>query len=162
MSREGSRKVLKKKGKASGVSFDQMEHLEKIFDMFDTDKKGKIDPHFVKLALESAGINESMPYIYEMFCELDTPGNKISGIDCDDFIIKIAEKFGDKESKAGLERFFNIFVDDNINNTMSYNGLKPLVFETAQTDDRVKKYYMKIGDSNTTLDFNEFYNLMTK
>ena len=49
----------------------------------------------------------------KLFADLDTPeAERNGGILFDDFVDAINDKLGDKESKEGIRRIFDLFIDD--------------------------------------------------
>ena len=143
MSRAGTKKVGKTSApKKPGLSGDEVEEIRQAFELFDTNGTGMIDPKELKAAMQSLGFDTKNPTIYGLIADLDTPDSeKAGGIDFDTFINAINEKLGDKESKEGIKRIFELFIDDP--NECSRIGSQ------AQED------------FNTTLNYDNFYDKVT-
>ena len=57
----------------------------------------------------SLGFEKKSPTVYEMICDLENVGNEI---DFDEFLDAICNKLGNRETKEGINRIFDLFDDD--------------------------------------------------
>ena len=106
--RGGSKKVER-----PGLSSEEVDEIKQAFDLFDTNGTGKIDPKELKAAMQSLGFDSKNPTIYQLIADLDTPeAERNGGISFEDFVDAINDKLGDKESKEGIRRIFDLFIDD--------------------------------------------------
>ena len=63
--------------------------------------------------MQSLGFNRKNPTIYQLIADLDTPDAEKNGwISFDDFVDAKNDKLGDKKSKEGIRRIFDLFIDD--------------------------------------------------
>ena len=63
--------------------------------------------------MQSLGFDSKNPTIFQLIADLDTSNNaKRGGVDFDAFVEAINNKLGDKETKEGIQRIFNLFIDD--------------------------------------------------
>ena len=111
----------------SGLSNDEVDEIRQAFDLFDTNGTGKIDPKELKAAMQSLGFDTKNPTIYTLIADLDTPeAAKNGGVNFDDFVGSINNKLGDKESKEGIHRIFELFIDDPNADTITLSSLKKI------------------------------------
>ena len=114
----------------SGLSNDEVDEIRQAFDLFDTNGTGKIDPKELKAAMQSLGFDTKNPTIYTLIADLDTPeAAKNGGVNFDDFVGSINNKLGDKESKEGIHRIFELFIDDPNADTITLSSLKKIAQE---------------------------------
>jgi Ca2+-binding EF-hand superfamily protein len=100
-----------------------------------------------------------------MISELDTPDSqKKGGIDFDTFVEAINNKLGDKETKDGIRRIFNLFIDDPQQETITLSSLRRIARELGEqmSNDELKDMLERASSNGTELTFDEFYDIMTK
>ena len=151
--------------KTSALSNDEVDEIRQAFDLFDTNGTGKIDPKELKAAMQSLGFDTKNPTIYELIASLDTPeATKNGGIVFDDFVEAINDKLGDKESKEGIKRIFDLFIDDPNEDTITLSSLKKIAQELGEnmTAEELKDMLERASANGTELTFDEFYEIMTK
>ena len=164
MSRQGTKKVAKKVERP-GLSTEEVDEIKQAFDLFDTNGTGKIDPKELKAAMQSLGFDSKNPTIFQLIADLDTPeAAKNGGIDFDNFVEAINDKLGDKESKEGIRRIFDLFIDDPNSDTITLNSLKEIARELGEnmTAEELKDMLERASSNGTELTFDEFYEIMTK
>ena len=164
MSRAGTKKVAKKVERP-GLSTEEVDEIKQAFDLFDTNGTGKIDPKELKAAMQSLGFDSKNPTIFQLIADLDTPeAAKNGGIDFDNFVEAINNKLGDKESKEGIRRIFDLFIDDTNSDTITLNSLKKIARELGEnmTAEELKDMLERASSNGTELTFDEFYEIMTK
>jgi len=61
--------------------------------------------------MQSLGFENKNPTIYHMIGDLDTEENE-SGINFEQFLDAITAKLGDKETREGIMRIFELFDED--------------------------------------------------
>ncbi len=160
-----SAKDTKKKVERPGLSQDEIDEIRQAFDLFDTNQSGKIDPKELKAAMQSLGFDTKNPTIFQMIAELDTPeAQKRGGIDFDTFVEAINNKLGDKETKDGIRRIFNLFIDDPQQETITLSSLRRIARELGEqmSNDELKDMLERASSSGSELTFEEFYDIMTK
>ena len=154
-----------KKSPASGLTQDEIDEIRQAFDLFDTNGTGKIDPKELKAAMQSLGFDSKNPTIFSLIADLDTPeAVKKGGIDFDNFVEAINQKLGDKETREGIARIFNLFVDDASSDTITLNALKRIAKELGEqmSHEDLKDMLERASSNGTDLTFDEFYDIMTK
>ncbi len=160
MSRQGTKKV-----EYPGLSTEEVDEIKQAFDLFDTNGTGQIDPKELKAAMQSLGFDSKNPTIFQLIADLDTPeAAKNGGIDFDNFVEAINNKLGDKESKEGIRRIFDLFIDDPNSDTITLNSLKKIARELGEnmTAEELKDMLERASSNGTELTFDEFYEIMTK
>ena len=149
----------------SGLSNDEVDEIRQAFDLFDTNGTGKIDTKELKAAMQSLGFDTKNPTIYTLIADLDTPeAAKNGGVNFDDFVGSINNKLGDKESKEGIRRIFDLFIDDPNADTITLSSLKKISKELGEnmSDEELKDMLGRASKNGVELTFEEFYDIMTK
>jgi Ca2+-binding EF-hand superfamily protein len=160
------KKIVNNRGnRFQSLSQEEYDEIKQAFELFDTNSTGRINPQELKQAMQSLGFDSRNPTIYDMICELDTPdAQRKGGIDIDQFVEAINNKLGDKETKEGIRRIFQLFVSDPDSTSITANDLKKIAKELGETmskedfDDMLKR----ASSSGHDLTFQEFYDIMTK
>ena len=158
--KKGSKKVER-----PGLSNEEVDEIKQAFDLFDTSGTGKIDPKELKAAMQSLGFDSKNPTIYQLSADLDTPeSEKNGGITFEDFVDAINDKLGDKESKEGIRRIFDLFIDDPNADTITLSSLKKISKELGEnmSDEELKDMLERASKNGVELTFDEFYDIMTK
>jgi centrin-1 len=158
-------RVTSKVNTRSGLSNDEVDEIRQAFDLFDTNGTGKIDPKELKAAMQSLGFDNKNPVIYQLIADLDTPESaKKGGIDFDSFVNAINAKLGDRESKEGVRRIFELFIDDPHQKTITLSSLRRIAKELGEqmSSDELKDMLERASQSGSELTFEEFYDIMTK
>ena len=167
MSKQNTKVVNKtqKKVERPGLSQDEVDEIRQAFDLFDTNGTGKIDPKELKAAMQSLGFDTKNPTIFQLIAELDTPeAAKKGGIEFDGFVEAINNKLGDKETKDGIRRIFELFIDDPNSETITLASLRRIARELGEqmSNDELKDMLERASSNGTELSFDEFYDIMTK
>lgn len=164
MSKQNTKKT-QKKVERPGLSSEEVDEIRQAFDLFDTNGTGKIDPKELKAAMQSLGFDSKNPTIFQLIADLDTSqAQKAGGIDFDSFVEAINNKLGDKETKEGIRRIFDLFIDDPNSDTITLNSLKKIARELGEnmTTEELKDMLERASSNGTELTFEEFYEIMTK
>ncbi len=154
-----------KKSKTSGLTEDEVNEIRQAFELFDTSGTGRIEPKELKAAMQSLGFDSKNPTIYQLIADLDTPDSaKKGGIDFETFVDAINEKLGDKDTREGIRRIFNLFIDDPNSETITLNALKKIAKELGEqmSQEDLKDMLQRASSNGTDLTFDEFYEIMTK
>eukprot|EP00826_Nyctotherus_ovalis_P023579 TRINITY_DN1812_c0_g1_i15.p2 TRINITY_DN1812_c0_g1~~TRINITY_DN1812_c0_g1_i15.p2 ORF type:complete len:124 (-),score=53.80 TRINITY_DN1812_c0_g1_i15:18-389(-) len=91
-----------------GFTEDEIEELREAFNLFDTEGKGVINPQDLRSAMQSLGFETKNPIIYNIIAEMDT-GEEMT---FEDFLNALGSKLGDRQSKEGIARIFELFDTD--------------------------------------------------
>ena len=101
------------------LSRKELGAVKKMFRLFQ-DREGTIDPHEVILSMQTLGLNEKSPLIYELFEEFDTPENSKNRLDYEQFVDLLSEKLSDKDSQKAIERFYEAFLSNTDKETIDF------------------------------------------
>ncbi|KAF4693146.1 Caltractin ICL1e [Perkinsus olseni] len=145
-----------------GMTEDEIDEIREAFNLFDTDGSGTIDPKELKAAMQSLGFESKNPTIYQMIADLEKESN--SAVDFEEFLDSITNKLGDKESREGIMRIFNLF-DDDKTGTITIKNLRRVAKELGETmTDEELREMIERADSNGDgeISAEDFYNIMTK
>lgn len=112
--------------------------------------------------MRSLGFEAKNPTIFQMIADLDQADG--SQINFDDFLDAITQKLGDKETRLGISKIFDLF-DDDKTGTITLKNLKRVSKELGETmaEEELREMIDK-ADSNGTgaITLDDFYTLMTK
>lgn len=145
-----------------GLTEDEVDEIREAFNLFDNEGTGVIDPKELKSAMQSLGFETKNPTIYQMFVDLE---RETSGpVDFDRFLDGITSKLGDRESREGIHKIFNLF-DTDRKGSISLKDLKRVSKELGETmsDEELREMLERAdsnGDGEISLD--DFYTIMTK
>jgi Ca2+-binding EF-hand superfamily protein len=145
----------------NSITEEDFKELKEVFEMFDKDKKGKINPKDLKeslKALDSVNIEENIYKNLDIFIQ------KNENITFEQFVNLIyCEK--DYKSKEELRNLFNSLVDDKNSDVITFNSLKKAIQEIGEnTSDQEIKDLIKNSSKNgrDVMTFEEFYEIMSK
>ena len=144
---------------------EESEELKQAFDLFDVKENGKIDPSEIKETMKQLGFDTKNPTIYKIIEDLDTPESKQNGgISFSEFSESMNKRLGDKESKEGVKRIFDLFVDDNNAEFIPLDSLKKIAKELGDksSDDELKEMIECASKNNGQLSFDDFYYILSK
>ena len=152
----------KKAFERPGLTEDEVEEIREAFNLFDTDGSGTIDPKELKAAMESLGFESKNPTIYQMIAELDSVENS-SGINFESFLDAITARLGNKETKEGIFRIFELF-DDDKSGTINLQNLRRVAKELGETmgTEELKEMLERAASNGDEISFEDFYFIMTK
>jgi Ca2+-binding EF-hand superfamily protein len=153
-------KAPARKPEKPGLTEEEIEEIREAFSMFDTDGSGRIDPKELKAAMHSLGFEKKSPTVYEMICDLEERGHEV---DFDEFLDAISSKLGNRETREGIDRIFDLF-DDDKTGTINLNNLKRVAKELGETMtvDELKEMLSRAASNNDEITREDFYNIMTK
>ncbi|GFE52848.1 centrin [Babesia ovis] len=146
----------------TGLTDDEVYEMQEAFNLFDTNGTGTIDPREIKCAMQSLGIDKKNPMVYQIVSDLEKSGS--TQIDFNDFLDSITLKLGNRDSKEGIRRIFNLFDQDNTG-AISFKNLKKVANELGEfISDEELRDMINRSDSNGDglLSFEDFYNVMAK
>ena len=108
----------------------------------------------------SLGFQKKSPTVYEMICELEEIGGEV---DFEDFLDAISNKLGNKETKEGINRIFDLFDEDNTG-TINLNNLKKVSKELGETlsVDELRDMLTRAASDGKEITREDFYRIMSK
>lgn len=147
-----------------GLLEAEILEIKEAFDLFDSDKSGKIDVEELKAALKNLGIDTKNQTLSNMMADLDSDNS--GEIDFNEFIDMMTAKMSDKDTRADLEKVFRLFLgDDDKADKITIKHLRRVARELNETMSEEELQEMIVrADTNkdSGVDFDEFYNIMTK
>ena len=145
-----------------GLTDDEVEEIREAFNLFDTEGTGRIDPRELKAAMQSLGFESKNPTIFQMIADLDTPDTQ-GGIDFDQFLDAITAKLGNKETKEGIARIFELF-DDDRSGSVNIHNLRRVAKELGETmsTEELKEMLERAASNGEEITFEDIYFIMTK
>ena len=159
-----SKRVVAKTTKV-GLSGEEVDEIRQAFELFDTNGTGRIDPKELKAAMQSLGFDSKNPVIFQLIADLDTPdAAKKGGIDFNTFVEAINDKLGDRGSRDGVKRIFQLFIDDPNQDTITLSSLKRIAKELGEqmSADELRDMLERASSNGQELTFDEFFEIMTK
>ena len=151
--------------KKQNTSTEENEELRQAFDLFDVKENGKIDPSEIKETMKQLGFDAKNPTIYKIIEDLDTDDSKKNGgISFSEFSESMNKRLGDKQSKEGVRRIFDLFVDDVNAEYIPLESLKKIAKELGDksSDDELKDMIECASKNNGKLSFDDFYYIISK
>ncbi len=160
---------MSQKKKKFSLNEDQMNLLKEAFDLFDMEKRGRIDYHELKLTLKAFGFNSnknelmSIAKKYEDIDGASIDSKQHRPITFDEFIDIMTEKFSQRDPKEEAVMAFDLFDEEKkgkinlknlkkavkeINENLTDNELKAIIeeFDTDGDGSISKEDFMKIMD----------------
>ena len=154
---------MKAKSMTPVLSRKELGAVKKMFRLFQ-DRDGTIDPHDVITSMQTLGLNEKSPVIYELFEEFDTPENSKNRLDYEEFVDLLSQKLSDKESQKSIERFYEAFLSNSNKDTIDFDVIKKVAQDVGDdiTDEQIRKLLERCAQNGKDMTFEEFYDVMTK
>ena len=147
------------------ISSEENEDLRQAFDLFDIKENGKIDPSEIKETMRQLGFDAKNPTIYKIIEDLDTEESKSNGgITFSEFSEIMQKRLGDRESKEGVRRIFDLFVDDENAEYIPLESLKKIAKELGEkmSEDDLKEMIECATKNEGKLYFDDFYYIISK
>ena len=147
------------------ISSEENEDLRQAFDLFDIKENGKIDPSEIKETMRQLGFDAKNPTIYKIIEDLDTEESKSNGgITFAEFSGIMQKRLGDRESKEGVKRIFDLFVDDENAEYIPLESLKKIAKELGEkmSEDDLKEMIECATKNEGKLFFDDFYYIISK
>ncbi|CAD8091429.1 unnamed protein product [Paramecium primaurelia] len=143
-----------------GLTEDEIEEIKEAFNLFDTEGTGRVDPRELKAAMQSLGFDQKNPTIFNMIAELENEG---TDIDFDQFLDAITSKLGNRETRDGINKIFDLFDDDG-SNSINLNNLKRVSKELGETmtAEELAEMLERAASNGRDISREDFYNIMVK
>ncbi|CAD8142392.1 unnamed protein product [Paramecium octaurelia] len=151
---------VRKPQERPGLTDDEIDEIKEAFNLFDTEGTGRVDPRELKAAMQSLGFDQKNPTIFNMIAELENEG---TDIDFDQFLDAITSKLGNRESKDGINKIFDLFDDDG-SNSINLNNLKRVSKELGETmtAEELAEMLERAASNGREITREDFYNIMVK
>ena len=164
-----SKKSLKQRSKVKiqrpGLSNEEIEEIRQAFELFDSNGEGKLDPKELISSMKALNYDKENPTMYNLLADLETFNSKKNErITFDEYVTAINAKLRDSESKEGVRRIFDMFIDDPNSDTININSLRKVALELGEnmSNDDLKDMLERTSTSGKEITFDEFYEIMTK
>ncbi len=164
-----SKKSLKQRSKVKiqrpGLSNEEIEEIRQAFELFDSSGEGKLDPKELISSMKALNYDKENPTMYNLLADLETFNSKKNErITFDEYVTAINAKLRDSESKEGVRRIFDMFIDDPNSDTININSLRKVALELGEnmSNDDLKDMLERTSSSGKEITFDEFYEIMTK
>jgi Ca2+-binding EF-hand superfamily protein len=160
--RGGPSPPKKEAARPVGLTEDEIEEIREAFNLFDTDGSGTIDPKELKAAMQSLGFENKNPTIYAMIADLEKAAGG-GDIDFDTFLEAITAKLGDKETRGGIQKIFELFDDDDTR-SINLNNLQRVAKELGETMtvEELQEMLERAASDGQEISPEDFYTIMTK
>jgi Ca2+-binding EF-hand superfamily protein len=144
------------------LSIDQEKKLKRVFKVYE-DRSGIAKLRDILEGMREAGIDEKNPLAYDLISQLNT-GDFKNGIKFEELISEINKKLADRSSEESIERLFQYFIQNSNKDKITVEELKRLADEVGEdiSDDQAQRIMNKVSKNGKDLNFDEFYNIMTK
>ena len=146
-------------------TLEENDDLKQAFDLFDIKENGKINPSEIKETMKQLGFDTKNPTIYKIIEDLDTEESKSNGgISFSEFSEIMNKRLGDRESKEGARRIFDLFVDDENAEYIPLESLKKIAKELGDrmSEDDLKEMIECATKNDGKLNFDDFYYIISK
>lgn len=155
-----NRTNMRKKNDRPGLTDEEIEEIKEAFSLFDTDGSGTIDPKELKAAMHSLGFEKKSPTVYEMIAELETRSHEVY---FDEFLEAISAKLGNRDSRDGIDRIFDLFDDDH-SSQINFQNIRRVARELGETmtPEELKEMLQRASSNGEHINREDFYNIMTK
>jgi len=143
-----------------GLTEEEIEEIREAFSLFDTDGSGMIDPKELKAAMHSLGFEKKSPTVYDMIAELEQRDQEIY---FEEFLEAISSKLGNRETREGIDRIFDLFDDDH-SEKINLHNIRRVAKELGETmtPDELKEMLQRASSNGDEITREDFYNIMTK
>jgi Ca2+-binding EF-hand superfamily protein len=144
-------------------SLKGLDELKQAFDFFDVNESGRINIKECLTALKSLGYENRNPALFSIVNELDTTENDKKGVDWDSFSKHVLERINNVNTREGLRRIFDIFIDDPVQDTVTLTTLKRICRELGEPirNEELQDMIQRAASNGVELTFDEFYSYMT-
>jgi len=151
----------RRKGRTrADITEEQKSEIKEAFDLFDTDKSGKIDYHELKVAMRSLGFEVKKADVLELMKEYDKTGS--GQIDYNDFLEIMTTKTAERDPNEEIRKAFKLFDDDNTNR-ISLKNLRRVARELGEnlSDDELQAMIDEFDkDMDGEINEEEFLSIM--
>lgn len=145
-----------------GLDEEQVEELREAFNLFDTEHSGMIDARELKAALRALGFEVKKEDVRRMLAEIGKDPSQ--PIEFNDFLDMMRGKMPDKNSRAEIDKVFQLFDEDGFGK-ISFRNLKRIAQELGEslTDEELTEMIEEADrDGDGLINPDEFYRVMRK
>lgn len=106
------------------LSNEEVKDLRELFNAYDSEKKGKVNPSELLKGLKEQGFDLKCGILYEIVAFMNTKENRETGIVFKDFLDALNENLGFTANKKEVRRIWELFVSDPESDILVVNDLK--------------------------------------
>ncbi|KAL0218214.1 hypothetical protein RCL1_009062 [Eukaryota sp. TZLM3-RCL] len=104
-------KLRPRRTRRAEITEEQKNEIREAFDLFDTEKRGAIGYHELKVAMRALGFDVKKPEVLQIIEEYDRDGS--GTIQFQDFLEVMSRKISERDPEEEIEKAFRLFDDDN-------------------------------------------------
>ena len=154
-------KQVSKKVERPGLSQDEVDEIKQAFDLFDIYSTGKLDQVALHDAFKALGFEKDSYSVFSVINSFNT-NNKVikqGGVDWETFKDAVKSLIGDFDSKEGIRKLFELFVDDPNQDTITSDTLKKVAADLNDdlSNKELKEIMKRAAHNGVDIDFEEFY-----
>ena len=144
------------------LNIEQVKLLKRVFTLY-TDRSGILDLKDILEAMREAEFDAKFPIVYGLIAQINASEFK-NGIKFEQLLDEINKKLEDRESEESIERSFAYFVQNSDRQKINEKDIKRLADEIGEelSEDQAKRIISRIAKNGKDVDFDEFFNIMTK
>lgn len=144
---------------------EELEQLRNVFDLFDEDHSGTIDPEEINKIMAELGETRTGTFTFALIEGLKSKGKPIN---FDEFLELVCPKVGEVKTKEGIRTIFS-HIDKQGDEIIDFEELKQLArisSDGCSDDDLLEMlhsiYVNRETSSNESLTFEDFYAIVSK
>jgi centrin-1 len=163
MRRSANKTPIAGYSRSAALTEDDVEEIREAFNLFDSENKGSIDLRDLKQSMQSLGLDTKNPAVFNIIAEIAAGGGG-NEVDFDSFLNSLTQRLGDKDSRSGIQRIFNLF-DTEHKGSVTFKDLKRVSKELGeQLNDEEIMEMVQRADSNADgeISFEDFYGIMAR
>ena len=145
------------------LSENEVNSITDSFQTFCTNDEGKLNIKECLKMMESIGLHLKEPRTYSFIKNLDTKENEErGGITVNELIDALQNHVGNKNSKEGVRKIFELFLDDPNADTITLDNFKKISrqYGLNYTREQIKDMLERSSKSGNEITFDEFYDLI--
>ncbi|KFH15283.1 putative centrin [Toxoplasma gondii MAS] len=152
--------VGRRRGARQELREEQKMEVKEAFDLFDTDKSGRIDYHELKVAMRALGFEVKKAEVLELMREYDKQNT--GQIDYSDFLEIMTQKILERDPAEEMAKAFKLFDDDDTGK-ISLKNLRRVARELGEnlSDDELQAMIDEFDrDCDGEISQEEFFAIM--
>eukprot|EP00696_Hemimastix_kukwesjijk_P008159 gnl/Hemi2/20321_TR6741_c0_g1_i1.p1 gnl/Hemi2/20321_TR6741_c0_g1~~gnl/Hemi2/20321_TR6741_c0_g1_i1.p1 ORF type:complete len:171 (-),score=62.90 gnl/Hemi2/20321_TR6741_c0_g1_i1:129-641(-) len=121
--------LAQQRRRRTDLSEEQKQEIREAFELFDTEKTGRIDRHELKVAMRALGFDVRKEEVLKIMSEVDVDNSGTVGLN--DFMNIMAQKIAERDPMEEIRKAFMLFDDDNTGK-ISLKNLKRIAKELGE------------------------------
>mmetsp|Transcript_18158 Transcript_18158/g.34093 ORF Transcript_18158/g.34093 Transcript_18158/m.34093 type:complete len:178 (-) Transcript_18158:176-709(-) len=145
---------------ARSVSKEQKQEIKEAFDIFDSERTGKMDYHELKVAVRAMGFEIKKPEALELMARYDREESGYIGFDAFEEIM--IQRYATQDPLDEIRKAFELF-DEDKRGRISFRNLKRIARELGEklTDEELRGMIDEFDmDQDGDINEEEFINIM--